>query len=127
VRAHPEFVREPAKNRKMIRAHEDAIDDGVKADTPEYFEYIEKRLGLATAAPQVQKTEEDALSSAAAPRSQRSAPPSAPVSRSGNGAAPRSNVVKLTADEIEMARLNDMTPEEYARQKLALTREGRLN
>jgi hypothetical protein len=35
--------------------------------------------------------------------------------------------VKLTADEIEMARLNDMTPEEYARQKLALTREGRLN
>jgi hypothetical protein len=126
VRAHPEFVRDPVKNRKMIRAHEDAVDDGVKLDTPEYFEYVEKRLGISVA-PKIEKTEDDVLSSASAPRSQRSAPPSAPVSRSGNGAAPRSNIVKLSAEEIEMARLNDQTPEEYAKNKLALVREGRLN
>jgi hypothetical protein len=48
------------------------------------------------------------------------------VSRSGNGTGKRSNVVTLSAMEVEMAESMSMTPEEYARNKLALVREGKL-
>ena len=123
VRSHPEMVRDPVKNRKMIRAAEDAVDDGIAPDSPEYFAYVEKRLGLRTDA----TADDSALSQAAAPRSQRTAPAAAPVSRSGNGAAPRSNVVTLTAEEREMASIMGMSDKEYAQNKVALKREGKLN
>jgi hypothetical protein len=38
----------------------------------------------------------------------------------------RSNVVTLSALEVETAEANGMTPEEYARNKLALIREGKI-
>jgi hypothetical protein len=106
----------------MVRAHEDAVDEGLKADTPEYFAYVENRLGVGRADPALQ---DDTLSDAARPKSTRSAPPaSAPVTRSGNGGGQRANIVTLTADEVEIAKLMDMKPEEYARQKIAIKREG---
>ena len=33
VRAHPEYARDPALTRRMGRAHEDAVDEGLKPDT----------------------------------------------------------------------------------------------
>jgi hypothetical protein len=106
----------------MVRAHEDAVDEGLKADTPEYFAYVENRLGVGRADPGLQ---DDTLSDASRPKSTRSAPPaSAPVTRSGNGGGQRANVVTLTPDEVEIAKLMDMKPEEYARQKVAIKREG---
>ena len=54
-------------------------------------------------------------------------PPAAPVSRSGgNGNGSRSNVVTLSAAEVEAAEACGQTPEEYARNKLALMREGKI-
>ena len=51
------------------------------------------------------------------------APAAAPVSRGSSG---RENVVRLTAAEREMAELMGMKPEEYARNKIALKKEGKL-
>jgi hypothetical protein len=123
LRAHPDMVRDPVKNRRMIRAAEDAVDEGIAPDSPEYFAYVEKRLGIG----QTTQADDSALSQAAAPKTQRTAPASAPVSRSGNGAAPRSNVVTLTAEEREMASIMGMSDKEYAQNKIALKREGKLN
>lgn len=121
VRAHPEFVRDPAKNRKMIAAHELAVADGIAPDTDEYFAAIEETLRVK---PQARVVEEEASSSAAKVVQRRdAAPAAAPVSR---GNATRSNVVRLTAAEREMADMMGMKPEDYARNKIALQKEGKL-
>lgn len=123
VRAHPEFVRDPRKNAKMIAAH-NFIKDDVKVDSDEYFSKIEEMLGLQKT---IEKTDEvDPMADAAKPV-RKAAPAAAPVTRSGNGAGKRPNQVTLTADERQAARDSDMTDEEYARNKIALQREGRLN
>lgn len=100
--------------KKMFRAHEDAVDDGIQPDSEEYFQYIEGRLGLSGG------------EEAPAP-SRRSAPPAAPVSRGSNGMGSRPNVVRLTAEQREMAQMMGMTDQEYARNLLALQKEGKIN
>lgn len=125
VRAHPEYARDPAMTRRMVRAHEDAIDEGLKADSDEYFAFVETKLKIRKAEPP--KQEESALSEASAPTQRRSAPPAAPVSRSGTGTGgTRSNVVSLNSAEREHARAMGMTDREYAIQKQALIKEGKL-
>ncbi len=120
VRSHPEFVRDPAKNRKMIAAHELAVADGIVPDTDAYFEAIEATLRIKPAAVQA---EEEASSTAAKVIQRRdAAPAAAPVSR---GQSSR-NVVRLTAAEREMAEMMNMKPEEYAKHKMALQKEGKL-
>jgi phage I-like protein len=109
---------------KMFRAHADALDDGVIPDSREYFEYIENRLGFKKYQPE---PEVDAMADAAKVTQRRSSPPAAPVSRSGNGTGSTPNVVRLTAAEREMAQMMGMTDKEYALNKVALQREGKLN
>ena len=117
--------------RKMFRAHEDAVEDGIKPDTDEYFEYIEKRLGIAEEAAQPRQSnrrqveaDNDEPTSAAAKPTQRSvSPPPAPVERYGN----RPTVVRLSSTEIEMAKMMGMTDKEYAAHKLALQKEGKMS
>jgi len=102
---------------KMFRAHGDAVDDGIDPDTPEYFRYIEKRLGF--------KQDENGgspMSSAAKPTSRQSAPPSAPVNRDSG----RSNVAHLTRAQADTAKALGMTEKEYATHMIALQKEGRL-
>jgi hypothetical protein len=125
VRAHAEYATNPKKTRAMIRAHEDAIDEGLRADTPAYFESIERTLGLQERSEPI-IPEIDPMADAAKPI-RKAAPASAPVTRSGNGAGARPNVVTLSAEEREVAKLNGMTDQEYAREKVALKREGKLN
>lgn len=126
IRSHPETVRDPKLNRKMIRAHEDALDEGISPDTPEYFATLERAIGVVKDVKLEDPTDDAALSAAAAPAKSR-APASAPVSRSGNGAGPRPNVVTLSAAEVEMAELTNLTPEEFARQKIRIQKERGLN
>lgn len=102
VRAHPEFVTDPAKNRKMIAAHELAVADGLVPDTDAYFTAIEETLRIK---PQAKVVEEEATSSAAKVVSRRDAAP---------------------ASEREMAEMMGMKPEDYAKNKLALQKEGKL-
>lgn len=124
VRAHPEFVRDSRLNRKMIAAHELAVADGHQPDTDGYFDAIEQTLNVRQRQAQA-PVEEDASASAAKVVSRRdAAPAAAPVSRGGSN---RSNVVRLTAAEREMAEMMGMKPEDYAKNKIALQKEGKLS
>ena len=117
-----EHFRNAKDIRKMFRAHEDAIDDGIRADSDEYFEYIETRLGIRknTDERETHTSAESPMSAAAAPK--RSVQPSpAPVSRGSS----RPNVMRLSAAEAETASALGMTPEEYAKNKSLLQKEGR--
>jgi len=117
--------------RRMFRAHEDAVDDGIKPDSDEYFEFIEKRLGITEEAeeraPKKRKADDDAdenpMSSAAKASPRSVSPPPAPVERYGN----RPNVVRLTRAEADTAKMLGMTEKEYAANKLALQKEGKLS
>jgi hypothetical protein len=128
VRAHPDYVRDPKKNAKMIAAH-NFIKDDVTVDSDEYFSRIEEMLGLKTEAkaPPESKIEElDPMADTAKPV-RKAAPPAAPVTRSGTTNGKRANTVTLTSDEREAARDSGLSDEEYARNKIALQKEGRLN
>lgn len=123
IRKNPQYARENSKFQKMIAAHQLAVADGIQPDSDEYFEAIEQTLKIK---PQTEvRQAEDPTETAAKVTQRRTAPPVAPVSRADSSG--RSNVVKLTADEREMARNMGMTEQEYAKNKLSLQREGRLN
>ena len=117
LRDSKEHLKGEREIRKMFRAHEDAIDDGIAPDTDEYFSFIENRLGINRHA-----DDGDNMSAAAAPAPRKSvSPPPAPVSRGGQ----RPNVMRLTAAEAEMASSLGMSPEEYAKNKALAMKEGR--
>jgi hypothetical protein len=151
IRSHPEFVTDPRKNRLMIRAHEDALDAGLAPDTPAYFRSVEMTLGLqspvtgtdsarrnghdTTATVEVDPTADASASVATGGRS--ASPAAAPVSRSGSAGTSRAGTVKLSPAEVEMAQnmFGDMKDAkgnpvdplaEYARNKIALKKEGKL-
>lgn len=123
VKAHPEYVTNPALNRQMLGAHELAMGRGLQADTPQYFDYIENVLGIQ------QDTPKESSEPVQAPSGGRQTAPSpAPVSRaaSTNGAS-RPNVIRLNEAEREMADMMGMTYQEYAKNKLELQKLGKLN
>ena len=104
--------------RRMFRAHEDAVDEGINPDTDEYFSYIENRLGLNR-----RREQENPMSSASKPMAKQPAPPAAPVNR-GNGNRP--NAATLTRAEADMAKTLGMTEREYWQHKTELQKAGRL-
>jgi hypothetical protein len=126
VRSHPEYVRDPAKNRKMLAAHEIAMADGHAPDSDGYFESVEGTLGIRQAEA-IAEPEIDPMKDTARPAARKSAPASAPVARSGNGGGSRPNVVTLSHEEREIAKMNGMTDREYALARESLKKEGRLN
>jgi len=125
IRANPEYVRNPRLNQKMIAAHQMALADGIEADTDEYFGYVEEILQVKNQPRR--DSDDDATSSAAKPVQRRSSPAAAPVSRSMNSTGGKPNVVTLTPEMREIAKSLGQTPEEYAKNRLALIREGRIN
>jgi hypothetical protein len=125
IRAHADYVTDGKKNKKMIAAHNWALSNDIAPDSPEYFASIERTLGLAKPEPVVPDV--DPMAETAKPTVRRAPPAAAPVTRSGNGAGNRPNVVTLSSEEVEMAGMMGQTPEEYARNKIALKKEGRLN
>src|SRR6185437_8961761 len=133
VRAHPEFATNQKLTRKMIRAHEDAVDDGLPPDTDDYFAYVENRLGVSQRAAPIRVREpereeyEEPLSEAGRGSGGRQVAPAAiPVSRDISPSGQRSRTIRLTAAEIEIANITGLTPEEYARNKQRVENE-RLN
>ena len=124
VRQHPEYARDRRLYQKMIAAHNLVSADGVELDSDEYFSGIERVLNIR---PQEVARNDDAMAESAKVTQRRSGPPAAPVSRSGTGTGSRPNVVRLTAEEREMASNMKMTEQEYAKAKLALQKEGKLN
>ena len=127
VRAHPECVNDKRLYMKMIGAHNIAVADGFVADTDEYFAEIERQLGYRKPQTTVQAEEsEEPTSMAAKPMLKKAPPPAAPSSRAASNGSGGKNTVTLTREEREMASIMGMTPEEYAKNKLALKKEGKL-
>lgn len=124
VRRNPQFATDPRLYQKMLAAHNLAMADDIPADSDDYFNAIEDTLRIRR---QDNSGDYDAMADAAKPTQRRSAPPAAPVSRSGGGGGSKPNRVTLTAAEREMASMMGMTPEEYGRNKLTLQKEGKLN
>ena len=116
VRSHPEFVTDQRLNNKMIAAHNLVVADGIAPDTDDYFDAIEDVLKIGRREQPEERQPQ-----------RRSSPAAAPVSRSGTGTGSRPNVVRLTAAEREMASMMGQTDQEYARNKIALIKEGKMN
>jgi hypothetical protein len=124
VRRNPQFATDPRLYQKMIAAHNLAMADEIPADSDDYFSAIEDTLRIRR---QDNSRDYDAMAEAAKPTQRRSAPPAAPVSRSGGGTGSKPNRVTLTAAERDIASMMGMTPEEYGRNKLTLQKEGKMN
>lgn len=126
VRANPDIVNDDRKAQRLQRAHFDAIDDGIAPESDEYFQFLETRMNINNR--REQPMQDAAMSEASESTSGRkaSSPPAAPVSRSGTGTGGRPNVVSLTRAEQEAARDMGMTPKEYAENKIALIKSGRM-
>jgi hypothetical protein len=128
VRSHPQCVTDQRLYQKMIAAHNLAVADGYVPDSDDYFGFIEDTMKLNQPRREVRMQEDDSpLSSASTPTKTRTPPPAAPVSRTASSGTPRQNVVRLTKDEREMAQMMGMSDQEYARNKVALIKEGKLN
>ena len=125
VRRNPQCVTDQRMFQKMIAAHNLAIADGYTPDSDDYFGLIEDTLKIGRRVA-VDQYDDDAMSSAAKVTQRRSAPPAAPVSRGGTGMGSRPNEVRLSKEEIETARDLGMTEKEYARNKMLLKKEGRM-
>ena len=122
IRAHPDFAKDPRLNRKMIRAHEDAIDDGITPDTDAYFEAIETKLNLRT--PDISRVDDADTAPQKATGGRSTAPAAAPVSRSGSGNGSKPRSIRLTPEMREAAKASGMTDQEYAIEYQKLRDEG---
>lgn len=127
VRQNPQFVTNPRLNQKMIAAHNLALADEIPADTDEYFSFVESLLKPKSTQSRAETQSESAFSSASTATQRRSSPPAAPVSRSGTADGKKTTSVTLTSAEKEMAEMMGMSHTDYAKHKLALQREGKLN
>jgi len=119
LREHPQAIRDMGK---LSVAHNAAtVLKGIPAESPEYFSFIENELGMG-----------GNKSSGRKP-----AMASAPVSSSGHSSTRGSgysggSTMTLSAAEVEQAILNDpdlprdKAIEQYARNKVALIREGKM-
>lgn len=128
VRKNPQCVTDPRMYQKMVAAHNLAVADGYSPDTDDYFGFIEDTLKINRRPAPVREDvdADEPMSSAAKPVQRRSAPPAAPVTRSGTANGQRPNTVRLSRAEAETARELGMSEEEYARNKSLLQKEGRL-
>lgn len=115
-----DLQKSPARGHKAMAAHMEALDAGIKADTPEYFDFLNEQMGYKPAVTKTTKTAKPVgKARVAAPGGSRSAP-----ARGGDVTE-----VRLSQKEIEFARTlfpNDKNPSKrYADQKKELIKNGR--
>ena len=127
IRRHPEFARDQRMFNKMIAAHNLAVADGIQPDTDAYFAEVESTLKINrnAAATQAEAPMEQTAKVTQQRVSPNAAPAATPVSRQSS--SDRQTVVRLSAEEREMASMMKMTPEEYGKEKLKLKREGKIH
>lgn len=123
LRQHPDAA---SKVEKLTAAHAAAVQlEGLEVESPEYFRYVEERLGISQPASPAAKPAKKAMASAPV---QSSSSMSSSRSSGGNG-----STMILSPAEVEQAVLNepelprDKALEVYARNKAALIREGKLS
>ena len=106
--AHKEWFQTPAKNAKVVAAHYEAVtDEGLREGSRQYFDYIERKLGLKTDPDQSQPQQPRSASAPAAPPS-RGSVSMATGSRSNSGGK-----FRLSPSEVEAARISGVSNIEY--------------
>lgn len=124
---NPDYQPGKALNQKAIEADGLALRAGYRPDTPEYFNYVDTFLGLKAPAEQQQEPQKVTTKP-------QSMPAAAPPSRgNGSGVQKTPQKITLTAREREVAvatqslgKTEQERIENYAKNKIALIKEGRL-
>ena len=102
---HKEWFQTPAKNAKVVAAHYEAVtDEGLREGSKQYFDFIERRLGL-KADPGISQQRQPSA-------------PAAPVSRASTSMANGSRTnnggkFRLSPAEVEAARISGVSNIEY--------------
>lgn len=116
LRQHPEFATDERLNRRLLRAHGEAVDEqGIVPDTEAYYRFLDDRMAPAVQAPERQRAS-----------SYRASPPAAPVSRQPTSSGGYTGTVTLSPAEREAARIAGVTEVEYARQMLTAEAAGEI-
>lgn len=127
IRNHPECVTDPSLNQMMIGAHTMALGKRIPVDTPEYFDFIENAIGVVKN-DSTSSSEPVQRSTGGRQVTQSAAPAAAPVSRTASSTgSTRPNVVRLSEAERDIADSMGMTYQDYAKNKLALQKAGKIN
>jgi hypothetical protein len=126
LRDHRECITDEVKNAEVLLADKQARRQGMQPDTPEYFQFIEEKLGYRQKAEAVETTDDGVEIIEAAPVKRQSMP-AAPVSRDSrpNGKPSNPSQYRLSKAEVEIAEAMGMSPTEYAKYKIQAEREGR--
>lgn len=128
IKQNRDHLEDPRAIRMMGRAHEDAVDMGIRPESDEYFRFVENRLGIGREDTRQQQEpdydNDSPLSEASAPV-RRQSPPAAPVSRTGTALGTRPNVVRLTPAQAEAAKISGLSEVEYY--KLMIQERNRAN
>lgn len=120
LRKHKDLVRSDGTFKRVaVDAHDDAIDSGLRVDTPQYFEHIEKALAKANGEAKTEKA--DSGYSAAPERGE-------PLGRQPvNGIQLNSKgEFKMTPKMQRLAAEQGVEPLDWARNYVRLLKEGRI-
>ncbi len=117
-----DYVRRNRDNLKSQRAvdkvqavHSLAVADGIQADTPEYFAFIDKQMGWGDA-PADREPLKPQAKSVAAPVSRDTAKANGDLS---------DRRVRLTSEEVAFAKELGISPTQYAKNKLRIASNGK--
>jgi len=96
LRGHRDWITDQKKNAKLTSAHWSAVGEGLMVDSPEYFDHVERMIGMKAEPPKPDRT------NGGAARRQPAAPV-APVSPSPGGTSGGGTEVRLTKGEAAAA------------------------
>lgn len=113
LKSNRDNLQSPKSIRIMARAHDDAVDLGITPESDEYFRFVEQRVGIDNGNNQDRYGGDDVMSKASQATGRRSAPPSAPVSRAPLNSPSRPGTIRLTAEQVEAAKISGISPQEY--------------
>lgn len=118
--SHKDALTDTRKNARLNAAYFDAIDSGLQRGSPDYFAFIEERLGYRQSTPRVENRDDNESSVMVAAPPNRSVP-----ANSGTGGG--KTRFTLTKEEAEIAKLSGITPAEYVKQRELLRDKRREN
>lgn len=128
LREHRECVTDEVKSAEAVAADAKARREGLKPDTPEYFAFVEEKLGYRqpkAAEPDGEEIEDGVIVSDPKPVAKPATMTAAPVSRSGSGVNGAVTQIRLSRAQVEMAESLGMTPKEYHSWMIKAEKDGR--
>jgi hypothetical protein len=129
LRKHPEYVVDPRKNAKIRAAHFDAVAEGLREDTPEYFAHVERKIGLSDST----RSSRDGSDAGARPAAKYNPADVNTHIRRGGAEVILTKGEKAAATDGTLVwstgpnRGKPIGVAEFARRKVQMAREGRYN